>query len=169
MQKILKLLVLFVFILIVLAAGCFAQDDGENATVVNDKPAARKLLGKHRLSLQWVSWDYFGTATVTNEKCFSQKSSKKKTERCYRLRGKQSGRGNTDFVTVNGLILAIDAKEFLFRGEIKTQVSHINNGKPCVRSGDFTFRITGNRRYWRLKEMDNPCDPVADYVDIYFR
>jgi hypothetical protein len=37
------------------------------------------------------------------------------------------------------------------------------------REGRFTFRITGTRRYWRMKEMNNPCEDVADYVDVYLR
>ena len=70
---------------------------------------------------------------------------------------------------IDGTITSIDAKEFAFSGNITTQVSHINEGKPCVREGEFTFKITGKRRYWRLLQMDNPCDPVTDYVDIYLR
>lgn len=117
------------------------------------------LLGKHMLSLQWVSWDYFGIATVTNRRGE------------YLLKGEQKGRGEqaTDFVTIDGVITAIEAKEFKFSGTIVTQVSHINGGDPCTREGEFTFKITGKRKYWRLQQMDNPCDPVTDYVDIYFR
>ena len=42
-------------------------------------------------------------------------------------------------------------------------------GKPCVKTGRFTFRITGTRKYWRLKEMTN-CEGgmLVDYVDVYF-
>lgn len=128
-------------------------------TVVNDAAAARMILGRHKLSLQWVSWDYFGVANVTNRRGV------------YVVKGEQRGRGTqrTDFVTVDGAITSISAKEFDFQGKIVTQVSHINGGKPCIRDGEFTFKITGKRRYWRLQQMDNPCDPVTDYVDIYFR
>jgi len=115
------------------------------------------LLGRHLMSLQWISWDYFGKATVTN------------TRGVYRLKGEQKGRGNDDFVRVDGVIRSIDAKQFTFEGTIITQVSHINGGEPCTRDGEFVFRITGKRKYWRLMEMDNPCDGVTDYVDIYFR
>jgi hypothetical protein len=38
-----------------------------------------------------------------------------------------------------------------------------------MRSGTFHFKATGKRRYWRMQEMDNPCDSVTDYVDVYFR
>ena len=126
-------------------------------TEINNAQAAKMLLGRHKLSLQWISWDYFGTASVVNNKGV------------YRLKGEQKGRENNDLVTVDGTIISIDAKEFAFNGKIMTQISHINGGEPCVREGDFTFRITGKRRYWRMQQIDNPCDQAADYVDIYFR
>lgn len=130
----------------------------QNRTDVNNAAAARMLLGRHKLSLQWVSWDYFGIATVTNRRGV------------YSIKGVQKARGkSTDFVKLEGKITSIGAKEFTFQGEIVTQVSHINGGNPCTREGEFTFKITGKRKYWRLQQMDNPCDPVTDYVDIFFR
>lgn len=126
-------------------------------TVVNNAKAKTMLLGKHKLALQWVSWDYFGLATVT------QKGG------VLYLKGEQKQRGGTDFVKVNGTITEINAKDFKFDGTIITQVSHINGGKPCERTGEMTFKITGTRKYWRLAEMDNPCEGVTDYVDIFFR
>jgi hypothetical protein len=140
---------------LVLGLFAFAQE----RTDINNAAAARMLLGRHMFSLQWVSWDYFGVATVTNR------------DGVYTMKGEQKGRGQSasDFVTIYGTITSIDAKEFAFTGKIVTQVSHINGGQPCVRDGEFTFKITGKRRYWRLQQMDNPCDPVTDYVDIYFR
>ena len=141
------------FLLASLAFTSFAQAK----TDVNDPAAARMLAGKHMLSLQWISWDHFGSATVTNK------------EGLYSIKGGQKGRGNSDFVTIDGTIKSIDTKEFVFDGKIVMQISHINEGKPCVRDGEFTFKITGKRKYWRLQQIDNPCDEVADYVDIYFR
>ena len=87
----------------------------------------------------------------------------------WRLKGKQKSRKDSDFVKIDGVIVSVDAKEFVFDGTIVMQISHINNGEPCERSGEMTFRITGKRKYWRLQEMDNPCDTATDYVDIYFR
>lgn len=131
----------------------FAQEK----TKINDANAAKMLLGRHKLSLQWISWDYFGMAAVT------------KRHGIYAVDGKQKGRGNSDLLTIEGIIVSIDTKQFVLEGKIVTQVSHINGGKPCIRQGDFTFRITGKRKYWRMQEIDNPCDEAADYVDIYFR
>ena len=140
-------------VVITFGLGAFTQEK----TVVNDAAAAEKLLGRHMLSLQWISWDHFGTATVTNR------------SGVCRIKGEQKGRGNTDSLTIDGVITSIDEKEFLFDGKIETQVNHINGGAPCKREGEFAFRITGKRKYWRLMQMDNPCDPVTDYVDIYFK
>src|SRR5215204_523177 len=126
-------------------------------TVVNDARAKTMLLGKHRLSLQWISWNYFGTAIVTNR------------GGVLSVKGEQKQRGGTDFVKINGTITEINAKDFRFDGTIITQVSHINGGKPCERTGEMTFKITGTRKYWRLTQMDNPCEGVTDYVDIFFK
>jgi len=126
-------------------------------TVVNNANAKSMLLGKHRFSLQWISWDYFGTATVTQ-----------RGGTLY-LKGEQKSRKGSDFVRIDGRITEINAKNFVFDGTITTQVSHINGGQPCTRDGEMTFKITGTRRYWRLAEMDNPCDGVTDYVDIFFK
>lgn len=129
----------------------------QEKTEINDKKAASMLLGRHKLSLQWISWDYFGSALVTNKKGV------------YRLKGTQKSRENSNFVSVEGVITSIDSREFKFSGKITTQVDHIFGGKPCEREGDFTFRITGKRKYWRMMQINNPCEEVADYVDIFFR
>lgn len=144
--------------LVFLALAMFAASAAaQERTEVNNAAAAKMLLGRHKLSLQWISWEYFGAANVTN------------TRGVYRVKGEQKGRGNTDFVKIDGVIKSIDAKEFVFEGTIISQISHINGGQPCTRDGEFTFKITGKRKYWRLQQMDNPCDPVTDYVDVYFK
>lgn len=129
----------------------------QEKTVVNDAPAAKMLLGKHLLSLQWISWDRFGAATVVNRKGV------------YYLKGEQREHGGSDYLKVDGVITEINRKDFKFEGTIEMQISHNNGGAPCKRTGEMTFAVTGKRKYWRLQEMDNPCDGVTDYVDIYFR
>ena len=129
----------------------------QEKTVVNDSNARRMLLGKHLLSLQWISWDYFGSATVTNKRGVLY------------LKGMQRSRENSDYVKVDGVIKEINAKDFIFDGTVEMQISHINNGEPCLREGEMTFAITGKRKYWRLQEMKSTCDVTTDYVDIYFR
>lgn len=141
------------FILSVSAFSIFAQEK----TVVNDAKARQMLLGRHKLSLQWISWDYFGTATVTDR------------HGVYYLKGGQKQRGGTDFLELNGVITEINAKNFKFDGKITMRISHINGGEPCTREGEMTFAITGKRKYWRLQQMQSPCDVTTDYVDIFFR
>ena len=146
-------MVFLIFMILASTISLAAQE----RTKVNDKLAARMLQGGHKLSLQWISWDYFGAVTV------------KQARGIYSLKGEQRGRGSKDYLTIEGMIVSIDKNQFVLEGDIITQVSHINGGKPCKRHGDFTFKITGKRRYWRMQEMDNPCDQATDYVDIYFR
>jgi hypothetical protein len=126
-------------------------------TVVNDRAAARMLLGRHMLSLQWISWEVFGTAMVEDR------------DGTYVLTGSQRQRGGDDVLEIDGIVTRVDATEFTFRGKITTRVSYINGGAPCVRDGEYTFVIRGSRKYWRMTPFDNPCDEAADYVDIYFR
>ena len=115
------------------------------------------LIGEHRLSLQWISWDYFGKATVTE------------SNGTLFLTGEQKARKGADLLKVDGVITEVGAKEFKFEGTIVTKVEINNGGKPCERKGEMTFIIKGNRKYWRLKEMDSPCEQIVDYVDIFFR
>jgi hypothetical protein len=127
-------------------------------TQINDKPAAQKLLGTHNLTLQWLIFEKGqkpGAVTISND------------NGTYRLKGEQRGKG-TDFITIDGQVVAVNALNFVFRGKIVTRVSYIAGGKECLRDGTYTFRISGARQFWRIKEQDNPCEAVADYVDIFF-
>jgi hypothetical protein len=63
----------------------------------------------------------------------------------------------------------VRAREFTFRGTIVTRVKFIAAGQECRREGTFTFALKGQRRYWRLQQMQNPCADVVDYVDLYLR
>lgn len=148
-----KLYLSILLIFVTFAASVFAQ----HKTAVNDAKARNMLLGKHLLSLQWISWDHFGTATVNNK------------NGVYYLKGRQKSRENSDYLEVDGTITEINEKDFKFDGKITMQISHINGGEPCERNGEMTFAITGKRKYWRLQEMKSPCDVTTDYVDIYFR
>lgn len=126
-------------------------------TQVNDKPAAQKLLGGHPLTLQWLIFEKGqepGKVTITDDRG------------TYKVKGEQRGKG-TDFLTIEGQVLQISALNFSFQGKIVMRVSHIAGGKECVRDGTFLFRISGARPYWRMRENQNPCDQVTDYIDIF--
>jgi hypothetical protein len=146
-----------IFFIALITIGLSFSVFAQSKTVINSAKAKTMLLGTHKFSLQWISWDYFGTATITNRKGV------------YYLKGEQKSRRDSDFLKIDGVITEINAKEFTFDGKIITQVSHINGGEPCERTGEMIFRITGKRKYWRLQQMDNPCEGVTDYVDIFFR
>jgi len=122
-----------------------------------DEQAKKLLLGEHLLSLQWISWDRFGKAVVTEQ------------NGVLSIKGEQKSEKNDDYVSIDGIVTKVGAGEFSFTGTIITKVYHINGGKPCKREGEMLFRMTGKRRYWRLVQMDNPCESVTDYVDIYLR
>jgi hypothetical protein len=118
----------------------------------------QKVLGKHMLSLQWISWDYFGSCNITKD-----------DKGVLRCKGEQLSRENDDYLKINGTINIVDANHLLFTGTIAMKIYHINGGKECLREGTFDFKATNGRKYWRLQQMDNPCDEACDYVDIYFR
>ena len=118
--------------------------------VINYK--IKNILGIHRFALQWISWEKFGKAN------FYEKNGE------LYLDANQSI--NSDYVKLNGKVEIVGEDHFILDGTLITRVSHINNGQECVRNGTFNFKTRG-RAYFRLMEMDNPCDGVTDYVDIF--
>lgn len=128
-------------------------------TVVNSETAKQMLLGKHRLQLQWLSfWKLkeMGNAEI-NEK-----------DGILFVEGKQAQKDG--ILEISGSILEINEKDFLFNGKVTMQVNYNNDGKPCIREGKMLFRISGQRKFWRLKDMLNPCDnTTTDYIDIFFK
>ncbi|MBQ7634083.1 MAG: hypothetical protein IJS89_00725 [Bacteroidaceae bacterium] len=122
----------------------------------------RKVVGKHMLSLQWISWEYFGTCTIT-----------KQADGTLRCKGEQLSRGDDshigDYLKIDGTVRIVSALELEFTGTIRTKIYHINGGEEVLREGTFTFLSTNGRKYWRLQQMKNPADECTDYVDIYFK
>ena len=150
-----------VFVMLVCNTLCFAtllQRDALAASPAAKKAGAeQKLLGKRMFSLQWILFENakkYGAANITHE------------ETGLYIDAIQELNGN--YVTLKGDLTVVSPMEFIVTGELVTRVSHINNGNACPRNGAFTFKATGNRKYWRLQEMQNPCDNVVDYVDVYF-
>jgi hypothetical protein len=135
-----------------------AQPESQTSTIVNSPTAAKKLVGKHKLNLQWIgsdNWVEFGNLKVTDRQGMMLMS------------GNQAK--GEDYLQINGKIIKIDDKQFTFKGKIVTQVSHMNKGEACERDGEMIFKITENRKYWRLQQMQSPCDTATDYVDIFMR
>lgn len=123
-------------------------------TAINHPAAGDQLMGDHVFNLQWID-NPPGVAHVTE----AQKGQ-------LELQAEQRN-PKGDFASIKGRITRIDAKSFELDGVVTTQVSYLNAGKPCTREGHFTFRITGKRKYWRMKEMNN-CEGSVDYLDVFF-
>lgn len=121
--------------------------------------AEQMILGKHPLTLQWISWDYSGVINIRKE------------NGVIKVSGSQNGRGEqaNDYLKVSGTLTIINEQHFTLSGTIETRISYINNGDPCVRNGEFNFKATSGRQYWRMQEMLSPCENTTDYVDIYFK
>jgi acyl-CoA synthetase (AMP-forming)/AMP-acid ligase II len=127
-------------------------------TVIKNTFAAKELLGARKINLQWIGWENwreFGDLQVVD-----------RNGTLY-LKGQQTK--GEDYLKIDGEVVSIKAREFVFQGSVITRVSHNNNGKPCERYGKMLFKITQNRKYWRLQEMKSPCGTETDYVDIFMR
>lgn len=142
--------------LLVLALSLLPLAAAAQPTVIEDPAMADQLMGDHVFNLQWIDRPP-GVAKVTEP-----------TKGELRLDAEQRN-DQGDRAAVEGRITKVSTKHFVVEGTVTTQVSHNYDGKPCVKSGTFTFRITGKRPYWRLKEMENCAGGrLVDYVDVYF-
>lgn len=127
-----------------------------------DAAARARLVGNHALTLQWLGW---GDLSSAGKLVIEDRGE------TLSVIGEQNGEGENvgDYLRLSGKIVSASKDSFVFTGDITTKVNHIANGAECKRSGTFTFKTKGARKYWRMQEMTNPCDPVTDYVDVYFR
>ena len=138
-----------------LAMVVFPTWAAENSKAISKAETA--LLGEYLFSLQWISWNEFGKAKISRE------------QDELRMEARQERNGN--YVSAEGTVKIMNAREFILKGKIVTRVSHLNEGQPCAREGEFHFRAVGSRKYWRLQEMVNPCTAsgkTVDYVDVFF-
>lgn len=131
--------------------GNFIMNDQQRETFV------KNILGKHMCSLQWISWKDFGSVTISQD-----------SDKTIHVKGGQKSKTNSDYLVIDGTLTVINPLHLRFNGEITTCVYHINDGKPVKRKGTYNFTVAGQRRYWRMQEMNNPKDRCCDYVDIYF-
>ncbi|MFT5861215.1 MAG: hypothetical protein ACI865_003337 [Flavobacteriaceae bacterium] len=114
------------------------------------------ILGKHNFSLQWIEG---GMGSVE----FTDKGG------AIMVRGKQlSEEYEGDFIEIEASLISADEKKLVMEGIIAISSHIINNGELCLREGTFTFIVTNGRKYWRLADVQNPCDEVSDYIDIFF-
>lgn len=127
----------------------------------------RKVVGKHLLTLQWISWKYYGSVTI-----------KKEADGTLSCKGEQQAvnckdaeaecKANGDYVKLDGTIKIVDKDHLIFTGQIREKIFHINNGQEVLRDGTFNFVTKENRHFWRMQEMTNPADECVDYIDIFY-
>lgn len=127
-----------------------------NRTDHSPKFAIRE--GTHSLSIQWISWDELGEAEI-----------KQIGDNKYRIIGTQRNEDTGDYLNIEGTLVPISATELIFDGTVEHKITHLNQGKPCIKMGKQIFKSTKNRKYWRMQDMQN-CEGgrVTDYIDIYF-
>lgn len=117
----------------------------------------KKIVGKHNLSIQWISWDYFGTVEI-----------KKIGKNNYTCIGAQYGKGQEkgDYIKLDGHISIVNQNHLKFTGTITHKSAVGTDNNVYVRNGTFDFKATNGRAYWREQDMTgyNGC---TDYVDIY--
>ena len=126
------------------------------ATIVNDRAALQRLRRNSGITLQWISFESPARGHVIV----------RETNGLYTLSGSQASRTGQGLVTIHGDILSVDRDRFTFRGRIAISNTP-DPDRQCIRDGTYEFRVTQNRRYWRLQQME-ACDGLTDYVDIYF-
>ena len=113
------------------------------------------LVGEHQFGVQFI-WDGYGIATITKDENGE-----------LRIQGEQYSTNKEEYVLLKGIITVIDEQNFKIKGNLKLFT------EGCCglldREIEYTFRKTGARKYWRLKERDDLCDPYtcAYYLDIF--
>lgn len=121
-------------------------------TEIKDQTAYERLLHNSGISLQWLWADTRGQLKAVDEKDV------------IRLEGGQSNQSGK--LELKGEVVSISADRFTFRGTILI-LDAPDKGRRCERTGDYEFRATGKRKYWRLQQME-VCGGLTDYVDIYY-
>jgi hypothetical protein len=158
-ESIMTMKLMISLVVLAVSGSAFAEQVAVEPTVVEDKAAAKKLLGTHGLTLQWITEGKKQRGEVVIEDVGGT----------YRLRGEQrDAKGN--YVTVAGRVTRIEKGDFWLEGKIVTRVDYLADGKECPKEGLFRFHIKGARKFWRLQEMENPCagETHVDYVDVHF-
>ena len=121
-------------------------------TEIKNQAAYERLLNNSGVTVQWL-WS-----------APRGKLNAKDVNDVVRIDGEQANFEGT--LKINGEIVSIDSDRFIFRGTILI-LDAPDKGRRCERTGDYEFRATGKRKYWRLQQMES-CDRLTDYVDIFY-
>lgn len=116
--------------------------------------ASEALIGKHKFGVQFI-YDGYGTAEIAEK------------DGVLYMKGEQYSEDEEEYLLMEGTLTIIDSRNFNFKGRLK-----LFTGGCCGlldREVSYTFRKTGNRKYWRLKERNDLCDQYtcAYYLDIF--
>lgn len=118
-------------------------------------PISESLIGKHKFGLQFI-YDGYGTSEITKDE-----------EGILHFTGEQYSNDKEEFVLLEGVVTVIDERNFTISGNLKLFT------KGCCglldRKIKYTFRKTGSRTYWRLKEREELCSEYtcSYYLDIF--
>lgn len=122
-----------------------------------DRRLVERLKRNSGITLQWIGWNERGTLAVTESR-----------DGVVSLNGRQTSADGLSALSLEGRVVLTTPTAFVMVGTIDVDLHRYP--PRCRRDGAFTFRATGNRRYWRLVEKTRPCATYGDldYVDIYF-
>ncbi|ADP17144.1 hypothetical protein AXYL_03824 [Achromobacter xylosoxidans A8] len=132
------------------AAG--APSGSAQKTDIQNQAAYERLMNNSGITLQWLWSAQRGKLTATDENDL------------VRLEGTQANHEGT--LKIKGDVVSIASDRFIFRGTILI-LDAPDKGRRCERNGEFEFRATGKRKYWRLQQME-ACGGLTDYVDVYY-
>jgi len=121
-------------------------------TQINDQAAYERLLNNSGVTLQWLWSAKRGKMNAIDD------------NDVVRLEGTQANHEGT--LKVKGEVVSIGRDSFVLRGTILI-LDAPDKGRRCERTGDYEFKATGKRKYWRMQQME-ACGGLTDYVDIYY-
>lgn len=121
----------------------------------NNTNIENALIGEHMFGVQFI-WDGYGSAQISRN-----------NEGELIIKGEQYSSNKEEYVLLDGKITIIDENNFTIAGHLKLFT------EGCCglldRDISYTFRKTGSRKYWRLKEREDLCSQYtcAYYMDIF--
>lgn len=134
--------------------------DGFYNRIPNTPPLTIRT-GAHAIEIywaEWMSWDKPGNATISalgNGK--------------YSIKGRQTGRDNKGYMTIDGTLQLISKTQIEFTGTVISQEAIINNGKICKREGKIRFTANPKTKKWVMNKVQKWGEQLVDeYITINF-
>ncbi len=137
-----------------------AQTLLEKAKTASYQKLLKMYAGNRIMTLQWLNES--ATKKAKSGKVITKAEA---GSPILSMKGEQR-KDDANFLLIDGTMQPVSATEFLFSGTITTKVSYLNDGKECVKEGNFTFRKYPERAFYRLQEKEN-CSGEVNYVDIF--